>query len=293
MSILSNWRRYLIYQAGYMHSTAQAYRDDLFLLLRFLDIGEEQILEVTRDDLNRFIAYLGEERKCGSSAISRRVATLRSFFAWAVEQELIASSPAATLRSPRRSRERLPAFLTDEEMEALLSQPNRRRKRGTRDYTILVLLLNAGLRLNELRSLRRNSIGRIGRRSVLTVIGKGNKMRRVPLNDRAMVAVAAWMPWLDDERPDAFLFPGRLATPPQPLSCRAIQLMVRRYAKQAGIDGRVTPHVLRHTFATRLLRANSDLRTIQSLLGHESLSTTAIYTHVDDADRAVAVDLLC
>jgi integrase/recombinase XerD len=291
-SLFQKWRHFLLYQQGASPRTAAAYQGDLELLLQYLQLPDEQsLLLVDTEQLGDFITWLAEERGCGHNAVARRVATLRSFFAWLVQTGLIDVSPAEILRAPRRGRRRLPAFLNEEQVSALLAQPDRTRKSGIRNYTILILLLNTGLRLAELRSLKVNSID-TGERWVLQVVGKGDKSRRVPLNIAAQAALVAWLPYAQkvNPSPNAWLFPGRGRK--TPLTGRAIQIMLSRYAEKAGLSGHVTPHTLRHTFATMLQRNNVGLRTIQELLGHESVATTQIYTHVDDRARGEAVDLL-
>ena len=251
--------------------TQRAYLGDLRQLAAFL--GERQVAldAATRDDLRAFLAS-----RAGASApssLARKQSAVRAFYEHRVRMGFIADSPARRLAFPKR-RASLPNVVSVDDCFALMEAPDAATPLGLRDRCALELLYGAGLRVSELAALDLGDL----REGCVRVVGKGRKERMVPLVRKAQAAVTAWLARRAELRPrgDALLVNragGRLTT-------RSIARHLARYALQAGARRHVHPHALRHSFATHLLDMGADLRGIQELLGHASLSTTQRYTHV-------------
>jgi integrase/recombinase XerC len=256
--------------------TARAYSADLVDLLRFLqEHGVEASGSVTLLDLRLWMADL-LERGLGAATRARHAAAARSFFRHLVRDGRIESNPAAGLRTPRRPR-RLPHYLGAEEVRRLLDAPGPADDFGCRDRAILETLYSTGCRVGELERLEEDDVD--FRSAVVRLRGKGKRERMAPLGSFAIKALAEWLP---SRRALAVsgefaLFVNRSGTR---LSSRSVARLLAKYIARAGLDGRTSPHTLRHSFATHLLEAGADLRSVQELLGHANLETTQIYTHV-------------
>jgi integrase/recombinase XerC len=272
--------------------TLRAYRTDLDLWLEWLaqsrSVRPSQ-LPVSAFDSDGVRGFLGALHDRGNSRAStaRRLAALRGFARYLLREEVIGSDPTAAVGAPRKEKT-LPAHLSAPDMDRLLEAPDVSTVAGRRDAAILELFYASGLRLSELVGLDLEDVNLTGR--VVRVMGKGAKERLVPFNQataralRAMMADHTSLP-AGLRKPSARhrrlrhplflnLRGGRLTT-------RSVDRIVRRYVREAGIAGGISPHALRHTFATHLLQAGADLRAIQELLGHARLSTTQRYTHLD------------
>lgn len=254
--------------------TRAAYRRDLEAFLAFIRAeGVAGWREVTHSAVRRYVAAM--HRRYSRTSIARRVSALRSFYRFLRREGRVDSSPLRLLSVPGRRR-RLPGALTHDAVAALLAAPPLDRPTGIRDRAILELLYAGGLRVGELTGLRRDQI----RGDEVRVRGKGRRDRLVLIGSKAQEAVRLY---LEEARPrlargrTETLFLGSRGTP---LGPRAVQLIVARWVRAAALQQRVSPHALRHTFATHLLDGGADLRAVQELLGHASLSTTQIYTHV-------------
>lgn len=242
--------------------------------------------QVDRDVLRSYLAWLGAQGYARGS-VARRVAEVRSFGNYLRREGWLAGSPFLWLRAPKQGR-RLPDVLSVEETVALLSQPDLRTPQGLRDRTILEVLYAGGLRVSELVGLDLADIDL--HRGEVRVLGKGDKERIALLGEPALRWLRAY---LAEGRPKL----GRAASAGPAvfvnrrggrLTARSVQTLLQRYSVRAGIDKHITPHVLRHTFATHLLDGGADLRVVQELLGHAQLSTTQVYTHVSRSQvRAV------
>jgi integrase/recombinase XerD len=260
-------------EAGASRHTLAAYRNDLERAAEGL-AGQ---LGQARPDA---VATLGEQwRDLAPSTVARRAAALRRFFGFLVDEGLRADDPSAALPSPRLERP-LPRILDEPEVEAMFREAEDRAASGepaaVRNLALLELLYGSGLRASELVGLPRGSL-RKGQ-PFLIVRGKGDKERLVPISSRAELAVGRWLEHVP--RDTLWLFPSGK----RHLSRVRLFQVVRRMAADAGIaPDRVSPHVLRHAFATHLLSGGADLRVLQSLLGHADIATTQIYTHVDSA----------
>lgn len=256
-------------------ATERAYVSDV---MHFAEWAAAQELstpgEVTHRALRRYLAFM-TERGDQRSSIARRRASLRGYFAWLVERGQLTESPAARLSAPRPN-STLPRIVVREQLDVLLDEHWGEDEWAVRDRAICEVLYGAGLRVSELCDMDLGSVDFTA--GLLRVVGKGNKERVVPLHDRG---VAALRLWVEDARED-------VVTPASPLEAlffnrRAKRLGprdVRRMLDQRVARGHVHPHALRHTYATHLLEGGADLRVVQELLGHESLTTTQLYTHV-------------
>lgn len=257
--------------------TLEAYGGDLARLAGFLE--ESGVRDVRRVDLavlRRFLAA-EEERGLAKSSLARAVASTRSLFKWLHRERIVPTNVAAALRSPKRGRS-LPAPLSREEIDRLLSAPQGDGFRTARARAVLEVLYSAGLRVMELAALTVDDVNFA--RGVLRVRGKGRKERLAFLGAPARDALARYLGIRQLEprlRGAKHVFVNRRGGP---LSIRGVQRVVEEQLAVAGLSGRGTPHTLRHSFATHLLDAGADLRSVQEMLGHADLATTQIYTHV-------------
>jgi integrase/recombinase XerD len=267
-------------ERGLSANTVSAYRRDL---LKFDDFARKRRLSlksVSRDNLVEFLATLYRQ-KLESRTVARHLVTLRNFFRFAQVQELISSDPSLNLESPKIRRS-LPGYLKLEEIECLLAQPDDKTPLGLRDRAMLDVLYSTGLRVSELISLRVMDLDiAVG---CIRCIGKGDKERIVPIGKKALALVERF---LRDARPKLIgkgkqalattLFINRRGAP---LSRVGVWKILSAYGRKAGLRTSLTPHMLRHSFATHLLERGADLRSVQLMLGHSDISTTQIYTHV-------------
>lgn len=267
-------------EKGLSSNTVSAYGRDMFKFEAFAKKRKLTLKSITRDDLVDFLSSLYHQ-KLESRTVARHLVTLRNFFRFAQVQELIAQDPSLNLESPKIRRS-LPDYLRLEEVEKLLAQPDEKTPIGLRDRTMLEVLYSSGLRVSELTGLRVMDLDRsVG---CVRCIGKGDKERIVPVGKKAMSLVDRY---LRDARPK-LLGKGSLANSPVlflnrrggRLSRVGVWKILSAYGRQAGLRVALTPHMLRHSFATHLLERGADLRSVQLMLGHSDISTTQIYTHV-------------
>ena len=268
-------------EKGLAKNTIEAYSRDLRQLSEYLVAkGVSAWPEV---DALRLRTYLSSLRAKGLSprSVARHVVTLRRLYRFLDSEGLINESPVPTLLSISRAR-KLPQTLSGDDVGKLLSQPDGAKMLGARDQAMLELLYASGLRVSELVTLKTQQINFQG--NYLTVKGKGAKVRAVPFGQWARQKLTAYLngvrPRLLKGKSSPYLFTNRSG---QALTRQGFWKLIRRYALTAGIDKRVTPHTLRHSFATHLLEGGADLRSVQTMLGHADISTTQIYTHVDGA----------
>lgn len=261
--------------------TVKSYTDDLAHLAEFFEEQHGHVPEPRDIDVSRLRSYVAYLHECGyaRSTVARRLACLRSFFRYCNREGICETNPAKPLRTPRSGR-KLPHFLTTEEVGRLLMTPPATRDDGVRDRAILETMYSAGLRVAEVVSLNVSDLDRAA--GVLKVLGKGRKERIAPVGSFALKALSHW---LDVRTPDPSapaddrdaLFLNRFG---RRLTTRSIGRMLEKHIKLAGLSTQTSPHTLRHSFATHLLDGGADLRSVQELLGHKSLTTTQIYTHV-------------
>lgn len=265
-------------EKGLSANTVAAYQRDLAKFSLFAQKRKLGIVTVSRDDLVDYLAGL-YRGKLESRTVARNLVTLRNFFRFAQIQELIPSDPSLNLESPK-IRRTLPGYLRLEEVERLLAQPDPKSSLGLRDRAMLEVLYSTGLRVSELIGLRVTDLdAKVG---CIRCIGKGDKERIVPAGRKAVGMVEKY---LHDARPKLLtkgascsaLFVNRRGGA---LSRVGVWKILSAYGRRAGLRAPLTPHMLRHSFATHLLERGADLRSVQLMLGHADISTTQIYTHV-------------
>jgi integrase/recombinase XerD len=274
---LTSYLDHLRVERGLAAGTLVAYETDLRKLVSFARQRGATLLALRQADLSEFIAGLREQGLAPRSQ-ARHVHSVRGFYRFAVREGLVAKDPMENLRPPRAFRG-LPRALSSTQVEALLAAPEVDTAVGLRDRAVLEVMYAAGLRASEVVSLREENLDlELG---LLRVFGKGRKERLVPLGTEARDWVRRYArearETLCRGRPVASLFVSQRG---RPLSAMGLWGLVRRHAVAAGIERVLTPHVLRHSFATHLLEHGADLRALQAMLGHADISTTQIYTHV-------------
>ncbi len=265
--------RYLEIEKNYSLHTILNYKLDLYDFKTFL--GEVANLEkIDYLTLRKYLATL-KEKKLTSRSINRRLSCLRSFFKFLTREGLIKINPISSLSSPKQEKH-LPLFLTEEEVTKLIESAfakSEKDERGLRDRAILETFYSTGMRISELVALSKEDIDFIG--GIAKVKGKGKKERIVPIGEKAIEAIRKYLDRRKKDSDAVFLNKsGRRIT------TRGVRNIVDRYINIAGIKQGVSPHTLRHSFATHLLNRGADLRSVQELLGHVNLSTTQIYTHL-------------
>jgi tyrosine recombinase XerC len=257
---------------GLSPNTIKAYRRDLEQFSQISGITNPR--EVTVVAIRAFLADL-LSRGVSKRSLARKLSTLRAFFKYLVDSGELESSPADSLRTPRFDR-RLPGFLDVTQAKQMVEAPaGESKKLSRRDTAVLELLYSSGMRVSELVSLDMDEIDL--RSCVVRIIGKGSKERLVPVGSYARAALERYMRSRSAKPGEQALFVNRFGSR---ITTRSIRRIVSKYAARLGLAGKVSPHTMRHSFATHMLDAGCDLRTLQEMLGHSSLSTTQIYTHV-------------
>ncbi len=234
--------------------------------------------EAKAETIRSFLGHLGEQNY-SAATMARKIATLRSFYKWADRQGVVMGNPMTMIRTPRQAK-RLPKAITIEQIERLLAAPGDADVLGRRDRAMLETLYSTGIRVSELVGLQVTDLDLTG--EALKVRGKGNKERIVPLGSHAIAAVRRYLDMLTQDVKFAARDSGPLFVNKHGgrLSSRSVRRKLDKYLKQVGLDPSISPHTLRHSFATHLLDNGADLRSVQELLGHQSLSTTQVYTHL-------------
>ena len=262
-------------ERGLSANTLQAYRTDLQHFLLWHHSRGGRFDGTNTADILAFLAAQGGR---SVRSVARRLSSLRRLFQFLLRTGRMSVDPTATVESPRLGRS-LPKSLTESEVDSLLQAPDLQADAGIRDRAMLELLYATGLRVSELVGLRMDQVNL--RQGVVRVLGKGGKERLVPMGEEAVAWLERYLgaarPVLLHNQPSAALFPGQRGTP---LTRQAFWHAIKRHARKAGVAGNISPHVLRHAFATHLLNHGADLRVVQMLLGHADISTTQIYTHV-------------
>lgn len=289
-SSITRFLRYMATERNASALTIKAYREDLFGFVEWIqasDFADASVGTLDPSQLRQFQSAL-QQADYAKSTISRKLASLRSFFKFAMREGSAKTNPAKPLRNPRQSR-KLPLVLSNEEIGRLLTTPSAHDPAGLRDRAILETMYSAGLRVSELVSLRDGDLD--FDQGIARVRGKGRKERISPLGSYAIEAIQAYARRRNRSAETESL--GRAAPVfvnrfGNILTTRSVGRMLDKYIADAELDSRVSPHTLRHSFATHLLDRGADIRSVQELLGHQSLSTTQIYTHVSAANlRAI------
>ncbi|MHB1156759.1 MAG: tyrosine recombinase XerC [Phycisphaerales bacterium] len=254
-----------------------------------------KIVEADALSIRQFLTHL-DQFQYSPATMARKIATLRSFYKYLARQGMVETNPMLLIRSPKQAK-RLPKAITVEEIEKLLGTPDDSDTLGARDRAILETLYSTGVRVSELVDLDRNDLDEIG--EALTIRGKGKKERIVPLGSHALRAIAHYVQMLENDRRFAAAVEAARTGQSIPLfinksggrlSSRSVRRKLDKYLLIAGMDIHISPHTLRHSFATHLLDNGADLRSVQELLGHQSLSTTQIYTHLTTQRMRQAYD---
>ena len=277
---------YLEFERGLSRNTLEAYRSDLLQLGAHLERTGTDALHAGHAELADFVSTLatGSEDRAGASpaTIQRKVACLRSFYRHLRRQELLTDDPTVHLRAPRQSR-KLPQVLSRDEVARLLEQPRGTEPAALRDRALLEVMYACGLRASEATGLELSDVDI--EEGILRARGKGSKERLVPVGSAAASAIAAYLqrgrPRLAGDRMEPRLFLNHRGTG---LTRQGLYKIVQRHAASAGLASKMSPHTLRHTFATHLLAGGCDLRSLQEMLGHADIATTQLYTHLS-ADR--------
>lgn len=272
---IAEFLQYLWLEKGLSQNTRDAYQRDLLLFQQWLD--GESIINASESRLKDFLSWRYEQ-KYHPRSTARQISSLRGFYRYLLKEERISQDITANIEMPRQGRA-LPKSMTESDVEALLKAPNTQTSIGLRDRCMLELLYACGLRVTELVSLTLDNVNT--RQGIVRVMGKGSKERLVPMGQEALEWLqkynAAGRPDLMNGSDAPTLFPGRQG---KPMTRQTFWHRIKHYTQVAGISNDISPHVLRHAFATHLLNHGADLRVVQLLLGHSDLSTTQIYTHV-------------
>lgn len=276
--IVSRYRRYLKLEKGYSANTLDAYMRDVDKLFRYLAVEQVDVLDVKLEDLEHFAAFISD-LGIGPRSLARILSGVRQFYRFLVIDGYLEVDPTELLESPKQP-DHLPEVLSTAEVDLLEQAIDLSKWEGHRNHAIIEVLFSCGLRVSELTNLKLSNL--YIEEQYIRVMGKGSKERLVPISPRALDELNYWFA----DRNVMKIKPGEedyvfLNRRGQHLTRTMILIMIKRYAVEAGIKKTISPHILRHSFATSLLEGGADLRAIQAMLGHESIGTTEIYTHID------------
>ena len=277
-NVVRKFRRYLKLEKGHSENTVDAYMHDIEKLSSYLKAEKVGVLDVKLDDLEHFAASISEIG-IGARSLARILSGVRHFYRFLVLDGYLEADPTELLESPKQP-QHLPEVLSTAEVDIILQSIDLSKWEGQRNKAIIEVLFSCGLRVSELTNLKLSNLYLDD--LYIRVMGKGSKERLVPISPRAVEELNYW--FLDrnqmviKEGEEDYVFLNRRGAH---LTRTMILIMLKRYAKGAGIKKTISPHTLRHSFATALLEGGADLRSIQAMLGHESVVTTEIYTHID------------
>ena len=276
--IVSRYRRYLKLEKGYSVNTLDAYMRDVDKLFRYLAVEQVDVLDVKLEDLEHFAAFISD-LGIGPRSLARILSGVRQFYRFLVIDGYLEVDPTELLESPKQP-DHLPEVLSTAEVDLLEQAIDLSKWEGHRNRAIIEVLFSCGLRVSELTNLKLSNL--YIEEQYIRVMGKGSKERLVPISPRALDELNYWFA----DRNVMKIKPGEedyvfLNRRGQHLTRTMILIMIKRYAVEAGIKKTISPHTLRHSFATSLLEGGADLRAIQAMLGHESIGTTEIYMHID------------
>lgn len=274
--VLQFFLQFLSVEKGLSLNTILSYRRDLVKFFLFLKIEKTNWLKAKEEDLIKFI-HTQSRTGLGARSLARLISSLKSFYKFLILDGILEKSPTSNLSSPKIWLS-LPKFLTVKEVEVLLSQPDEREVQGVRDKAMLEVLYATGLRVSELVALRLKNINL--EEGFLLCQGKGGKERIVPFGHSAQKSLEKYLgearPKLRKKPVDSLFLTRR----GEPFTRQGFWKLLREYGQKAGLGSKISPHVLRHSFATHLLERGADLRSVQLMLGHSQITTTQIYTHV-------------
>ncbi len=266
---IQDYKKYLSYEKNYSFHTVKNYIKDIE---QFFGFNNKQ-LNVNESDIKRYLEFLGKKNYSRNS-IARKIIAIRNFYKFLIKNKKTDKNPFSYILTPK-SEKRLPGVLTEKETENLMSAATGNSFISLRDRTILELIYSTGIRVSELVNLDISDIDFVNEE--IKVLAKGGKERIVPAGTVALNILHCYIKELKKTDSSGILFINKNK---KRLTQRFVELMIKKYAKMAGIEKKVTPHTLRHSFATHLLDRGADLRSVQELLGHRNLSTTQIYTHL-------------
>ena len=278
--IINNFIEYLEYEKGYSKKTIISYEKDLELFNIYLK--ENKITNINNIDYNTIRKYLSHlhDKKYESSSISRKISTLRSFFKYNIKEKNIKNNPMTLISNPKKEK-KLPKYLNYEEMERLLNSIDTSELEGIRDRLIIELLYSTGIRVSELVNIKIKDINI--HEEQIKILGKGNKERIVLFGEKAKESIRLYLNEYKE------FFQGNILNnyllinkKGKQLTTNKVELIVKDVLRKSALKLNISPHTLRHTFATHMLDSGADLKSVQELLGHENLKTTAIYTHVSN-----------
>jgi integrase/recombinase XerD len=277
-NILEAYLQFLYWEKRLSDNTIQSYEQDLEQFVVFLEKkGMVSFSRLDQDIVEKFLRYEAK-REIAPASLARKISALRTFFQYLIREKMSPENCAKLIDSPRFQR-KIPDVLDEVEIESLLNAPDLTKPIGIRDRAILELLYASGLRVSELTSLEFSHLDL--ENSMLRLWGKGFKERMVPFGEEASEALKRYFQQAREqilkEKRSRSIFVGATG---QPLTRQNIWVMIKKYSRKAGIEKTVTPHTLRHTFATHLLENGADLRVVQEFLGHSDIVTTQIYTHI-------------
>lgn len=281
-SYIIEFKNYLKLEKNASDHTIEAYINDISKLENYIDssFGKLDIKEINRQHIESFLSFLNENFALQETTQSRIISGIKSFFQFQMYQNFLDSNPTELIEMPKIKR-KLPDTLSFEEIEAMLGSIDLSTEGGTRDRAILETLYSCGLRVSELTNLRMSNVQK--EIQLIKVIGKGNKERLIPIGGDAIKYMNFYLDGYRsrkklDEKSKDFVF---LNLRGKPISRISIFLMIKKIASAVGIRKIISPHTFRHSFATHLVEGGADLRAVQEMLGHASITTTEIYTHLD------------
>ncbi len=275
---VKNFIYFLEAERGVSENTIKSYSADLAKLEKFLSRGKKELNSVSREDIVSFLLYL-KDLGLNSSTIARNLAAIKTFWKFLVSEQIVKENVASLVESPRTWKT-IPDVLTREEVERLLEAPGGKKLADLRDKAILEIMYASGLRVSEVADLKRSGVNIDA--GFVKCYGKGGKERIVPFGKAAGEAISRYLDRggaaLAASTGDQHLFVSKLG---RKISRQSLWKVIQKYALRSGIKKHITPHTLRHSFATHLLEGGADLRGVQEMLGHSDISTTQIYTHVN------------
>lgn len=277
---IKHFLNFLTVERGASENTLAAYRNDLQQFAHFIAGRKKSLSKITRNDIVNYMLSL-KEKAYAETTVARKLAAVKSFFAFLSGEGIVHRDPTDNLPAPRIGKS-LPKYLTPEQVDELLEQPNRRSgPEAKRDRAMLELLYATGMRVTELVSLNVDDISLAPEAAHVRCMGKGSKERMIPIHEQAAQILETYMkearPLFVRNKPEPALFVNRRG---ERLTRQGFWLILKTYARDADLGEEVTPHTLRHSFATHMLRGGTPLRNVQELLGHANISTTQIYTYL-------------
>ena len=274
---INKFEKFLSIERKYPENTITSYLNDLYNFKEFIEENNINYKTINKEEIREYLKYL-DSLKRSKSSISRNLSALRSFYSYLIKLDVIDNNPFKSIRNPKKDK-KLPNFLQHDELKTIFDSIDMSTSLGLRNRLIIELLYATGIRVSELTSLKLNNIDL--NNNEIRILGKGNKERIVFYGEYASKFLKMYLNEARDEllngNKSEHLLINNTGTN---LSSRGVELIVNEVVKKAALKHNISPHVLRHTFATDLLNNGADLKSVQELLGHESLSTTQIYTHI-------------